>query len=138
MVSDKNNSGSEYDAIPGEEQKTGFAALLGNFDVLRQVILVLALAICIAIAVFIMIWAQEPTFRPLGKMETDQMITTLDYLDTNEIDYRVEGNTVFVPEHQYDDIRLSMTRAGVDYGKEQDGSDLILMDQGFGVSQRME
>ena len=101
MVTDKPGSGNDYEAGGSEEPKSGFMSTLGNFDVLRQVILVLALAICIAIAVFVMLWAQEPTYRPLGKMDTDQLITTLDYLDANSIDYKVEGNTVFVTEHEY-------------------------------------
>lgn len=138
MVADKDNDNDAYESGLGDEKKSGLMSSFGDFDVLRQVILVLALAICIAIAVFVMLWAQEPTYRPLAKMDTEQLISTLDYLDANSIDYKVEGNTVFVTEHEYDSIKLEMTRSGIDYGREADGSELLLMEQGFGVSQRLE
>ncbi|MFP3526177.1 hypothetical protein SB912_27205, partial [Pantoea sp. SIMBA_072] len=92
-----NNSSGNEDG--GE--KTGIMTMLGNFDMLRQVIVVLALAICVAIAVFIMLWAQESTYRPLGQLETQELISTLDYMDANGIEYQVEGNTVSVPEENY-------------------------------------
>lgn len=123
---------------PEEGKKSGFLGSFGDFDMLRQIILVLALSICIAIAVFIMLWAQEPEYRPLGRMDTEQLIATLDYLDANNKEYKVEGNTVFVTEHEYEDIKLQMTRNGVNYGAKEDGSELLLMEQGFGVSQRLE
>lgn len=45
---DSNNSGNEDSG-----EKTGIMTMLGNFDMLRQVIVVLALAICVAIAVLL-------------------------------------------------------------------------------------
>ncbi|RUO75462.1 flagellar basal body M-ring protein FliF [Idiomarina seosinensis] len=121
------------------EKKSGIMDMIGNFDMLRQVVVVLALAICVAIAVFIMLWAQESTYRPLAKMETEQLVSTLDYLDANGIEYSVEGNTVSVPEENYDAIKLQLTRAGVDYGQtESTGSEILMSEPGFGVSQRLE
>ncbi|MGM0526455.1 MAG: flagellar basal-body MS-ring/collar protein FliF [Pseudomonadota bacterium] len=121
------------------DKKSGIMDMIGNFDMLRQVVVVLALAICVAIAVFIMLWAQESTYRPLAKMETEQLVSTLDYLDANGIEYNVEGNTVSVPEEDYDAIKLQLTRAGVDYGQtESTGSEILMSEPGFGVSQRLE
>ena len=120
-------------------KKSGFFDSIGNFDMLRQVVVVLALAICVAIAVFIMLWAQESTYRPLGKLETEQLVSTLDYLDANGIDYEVSGSTVSVAEENYDQIKLQLTRAGVDYGQtESNGSEILMSEPGFGVSQRLE
>ncbi|PHQ92885.1 MAG: flagellar M-ring protein FliF, partial [Idiomarina sp.] len=131
---DSNNSGNEDSG-----EKTGIMTMLGNFDMLRQVIVVLALAICVAIAVFIMLWAQESTYRPLGQLETEELISTLDYMDANGIEYQVEGNTVSVPEENYDAIKLQLTRAGVDYGNStNNGSEILMSEPGFGVSQRLE
>lgn len=121
-----------------EEQKSGFMNALANIDVMRQVIIVLALAICLAIAVFIMLWAQEPEYRPLGRMDTDQLIETLDFLDANNHRYRVEGNTVFVLENEFSAIRLRMTRQGIQPGRASSGDDILMQDPGFGVSQRLE
>ena len=138
MVTEPNvsNQDTGKDSTGG---KSGFMDMLSNFDMLRQVVVVLALAICVAIAVFIMLWAQEATYRPLGKLETEQLVSTLDYLDANGIEYKVSGNTVSVPEEQYDAIKLQMTRAGVDYGQtESNGSEILMSEPGFGVSQRLE
>ncbi|RUO24506.1 flagellar basal body M-ring protein FliF [Aliidiomarina minuta] len=129
---------SNKDSSSGEEQKSGFLSGLGNFDVLRQIIIVVALAICLAIAVFIMIWVQEPDYRPLGELETAELVETLDFLDANRHDYRVEGNTVYVRESAYSDIRLQMTRQGMGPAHRSGGDDFLMQDPGFGVSQRLE
>lgn len=138
MVTEPNvnntNEGAE-----ASDKKSGVMDMIGNFDMLRQVVVVLALAICVAIAVFIMLWAQESTYRPLGKLETEQLVSTLDYLDANGIEYQVSGSTVSVPEEKYDEIKLQLTRAGVDYGQtESNGSEILMSEPGFGVSQRLE
>ncbi len=120
------------------EQKSGFMDALGSVDLMRQITLVVALVICIAIAIFIVIWTQEPAYRPLAKMDTQELIDTLDYLDQNYPDYRLEGNTVYVPESQYKLIKLNMTRQGLAQSGASEGTDIIMQDMGFGVSQRVE
>ena len=119
------------------ENKSGFMDTLGSADMMRQMALVVVLVICVAIAVFILIWAQEPDYRPLAKMETQELIETLDYLDANQIDYQLQGNTVYVRNDQFQDIRLGMTRQGIS-GESSNGTDIIMQDMGFGVSQRLE
>ncbi|RDV25068.1 flagellar basal body M-ring protein FliF [Alteromonas aestuariivivens] len=119
------------------ENKSGFMDTLGSADMVRQVALVMVLVICVAIAVFIFIWTQEPDYRPLAKMETEELIETLDYLDANQIEYRLEGNTVFIPNDEFQNVRLGMTRQGL-VASESAGSDIIMQDMGFGVSQRVE
>lgn len=134
------NQGADMTATGGaevEEQKPGFLGSLGNVDILRQVTLILALTICLAIAVFIIIWAQEPNYRPLAKMETQELIETLDFFDAQKIEYRLEGDVVSVREDLYQDIKLQMTRQGVNSGP-MAGEDVLLTDMGFGVSQRVE
>ncbi|TDP28673.1 flagellar M-ring protein FliF [Idiomarina aquatica] len=138
MVTETNINNAN-DGAKSNDKKSGFMDMVGNFDMLRQVVVVLALAICVAIAVFIMLWAQESTYRPLGKLQTEQLVSTLDYLDANGIEYQVSGNTVSVPEEKYDQIKLQLTRAGVDYGQtESNGSEILMSEPGFGVSQRLE
>ena len=119
------------------EQKSGFMDSIGSTDMVRQITLIVALVICVAIAVFILIWAQEPDYRPLASMETQELIETLDYLDQAQIDYRLKGNTVYVSGDQYQKIKLGMTRQGISQG-ESGGTDIIMQDMGFGVSQRVE
>ena len=91
------------------EQQSGFMDSIGNTDMVRQITLIIAIVICVAIAVFILIWAHEPDYRPLANMETQELIETLDYLDQAQIDYRLQGNTVYVSSEQYQKIKLGMT-----------------------------
>lgn len=121
----------------GQEQKSGFLSALSGVDVLRQVTLIIALTICLAIAVFIIIWARQPDMRPLGKMPTNELIQTLDFLDVQKIDYKLDGNIVLVPETDYQTIKLLMQREGLEQ-EPNSGTDILMQDMGFGVSQRLE
>lgn len=120
-----------------EEKKSGFAASLGNADVLRQITLVVALSICLAIAVFVIILANEPEYRFLSKQPTEQLIKTMDFLDANEVDYRQENNTISVPTDEYQSVKLLLAREGLTSEPSQ-GEDIVMKDMGFGVSQRVE
>ena len=120
-----------------EEQKSGFAAKLGNVDVLRQITLVVALSICLAIAVFVIILANEPDYRFLSKLPTEQLIKTLDFLDSQKVEYRQENNTISVPTSEYQNIKLLLAREGLT-NEPSEGNDILMKDMGFGVSQRME
>lgn len=132
-VTGEDSYSSELDV----EQKSGFMDALSGGDMMRQITLVVALVICVAIAILIFIWAQEPEYRPLARMDTDELIETLDYLDQNYPQYRLEGNTIHVPEDQYKKIKLGMTRQGIS-SEGSEGTDIIMQDMGFGVSQRVE
>ncbi|WP_372763464.1 flagellar basal-body MS-ring/collar protein FliF, partial [Pseudoalteromonas sp.] len=120
-----------------QQQKSGYLSALSGVDVLRQVTLIIALAICLAIAIFVIIWARQPDMRPLGKMPTEELIQTLDFLDAQKISYQLDGNVVSVDESEYQNIKLLMAREGLDQGPSS-GSDIIMQDMGFGVSQRLE
>ena len=119
------------------EQKSGFMDTIGSTDLVRQMTLVVVLVISVAIAIFVVLFIQEPDFRPLAKMDTEELIDTLDYLDANQIEYQLEGNIVHVRVDEYQKIKLGMSREGLAQA-EQAGSDIIMQDMGFGVSQRVE
>ncbi|WP_197708417.1 flagellar basal-body MS-ring/collar protein FliF [Shewanella sp. ALD9] len=129
-------SGSTADGGVQQENKSGLLGGVGGADMMRQVIMILALAICLAMAVFVMMWAQEPDFRPLGKMETAEMILVLDVLDKNQIDYQINVDVVKVPEDKYQEVKLLLSRAGIQSSTQ--ANDYLNQDSGFGVSQRME
>jgi flagellar M-ring protein FliF len=120
----------------GQENKSGLMSNIGSTDFLRQITMILALAVCLALAVFVMMWAQEPEYRPLGKMDTAEMIQVLDVLDKNQIKYEIQLDVIKVPEDQYQDIKLILSRAGIE--NSVDTNDYLSKDSGFGVSQRME
>ncbi|MBQ4810439.1 flagellar M-ring protein FliF [Pseudoalteromonas luteoviolacea] len=120
-----------------QEQKSGYFSALSGVDMLRQVTLVIALAICLAIAVFIIIWARQPDMRPLGQYPTDELVQTLDFLDAQKIEYDLDGNTIMVAETDYQNIKLKMARDGFTQSPSS-GTDILMQDMGFGVSQRLE
>ena len=133
-----NNEGAA--ALDEHEQKSSALGFLSNTDVLRQITLILGLAICLAIAVFILLWGKEPEMRPLGTFTTQELVSTLDYLDQQKIPYQVDGKSVLVSAENYADIRLRLTRAGLANNSDasNDGEAILLKDSSFGVSQRME
>ena len=133
-----NNEGAA--ALDEQEQKSSALGFLSNTDVLRQITLILGLTICLAIAVFILLWGKEPEMRPLGTFNTQELVSTLDYLDQQKIPYQVDGKSVLVSAENYADIRLRLTRAGLASSSEasNDGEAILLKDSSFGVSQRME
>lgn len=128
---------SEADGAGIGEQKSGFSASLGNVDILRQITIVVALAICLAIAVFVIILANEPEYRVLAKLPTKQLITTMDFLDANQVDYHQENNTISVPTDEYQNTKLLLAREGL-MDEPSEGEDILMRDMGFGVSQRLE
>ncbi len=119
------------------ESKPSLVDQLGTTEMVRQITLVVTLVICIVIAIFVFLWSKEPTYRPLAQMPTQELIETLDYLDQNEIQYKLEGNTVYVVESQFKDVKFGMARNGISNEASQ-GTDIIMQDMGFGVSQRVE
>ncbi|MBU2278315.1 MAG: flagellar M-ring protein FliF [Gammaproteobacteria bacterium] len=120
-----------------QEQKSGFLGSMGGMDIVRQVTLIVALTICIAIAILIILWAREPEMRPLGTFETAELIQHLDYLDSQKVAYKLEGNVILVPGDRYQDLKLGLTRAGIQRDSTS-GDDILMQDSGFGVSQRLE
>lgn len=121
-----------------EENKSGLAAAMGNVDVLRQLTLIMALAICLAIAIFVIMWANQPEYRVLAKLPTDQLIKTMDFLDANNMkDYKQENNIISVPAERYQEFKLVLAREGLT-DEPAAGTDILMQDPGFGVSQRLE
>lgn len=110
---------------------------IGNIDMVRQLILVAAVVIAIILASLIFYWTQQPEMRPLNSYETDELIPVLDYLDKQKIAYTLNGNTIHVPVKQYSQIKLSLTREGLNT-PEKEGDDILMQDMGFGVSQQLE
>ncbi|OXY83254.1 flagellar M-ring protein FliF [Oceanimonas doudoroffii] len=136
---DKNTlpANTEGASMEAEERKSTPFALLGNTDVLRQIVIVLALAICLAMAVFVLLWGKEPEMRPLGVYGNQELIETLDYLDAQKVEYAIDGNSVLVRADQYADIQLGLRRSGLTQAPPE-GDSILLSDPGFGISQRLE
>ncbi|WP_094752754.1 flagellar basal-body MS-ring/collar protein FliF [Psychromonas sp. CD1] len=101
--------------------------------------MIIGLLIVLAIVVILWSWGKQADYRPLGNYQTEELISTLDFLDKEKITYQLEGNSVLVEADQYQKIKLLMTRAGLAQDNNNDnGDDILLQDMGFGVSQRVE
>lgn len=138
MLADGNNDLVANDSSDDfGEQKSGLAAAMGNVDFLRQMTIVIALAICFAIAVFVIMLANEAEYRFLTKLPTEQLIKTMDFLDSKQVEYRQENNTISVESDQYQDVKLMLARGGLSDAPSE-GSEILMQDMGFGVSQRLE
>ena len=141
MLADDNNDLVANDSTDGvvDEQKSGLAGAMGNVDFLRQITIVMALAICLAIAIFVIMWANQPEYRILAKLPTEQLIKTMDTLDANGYKdvYQQENNTISVQTDEYQAIKLMLAREGLGDAPSE-GSEIIMQDMGFGVSQRLE
>ena len=126
------------DSASTTPQKGSISTFFSNVDVLRQISMIIGLLIVLAIVVIIWSWGKEADYRPLGTYQTDELISTLDFLDQQKIPYKLEGNNVSVMSDQYQKVKLLMTRAGLVNDNTENGDDILLQDMGFGVSQRVE
>ncbi|EKF9439009.1 TPA: flagellar basal-body MS-ring/collar protein FliF [Vibrio cholerae] len=143
------NSGGEHALMTGSdmdhdtqnpdinEKSSKMDFTVGDLDLLRQVVLVLSISICVALIVMLFFWVREPDMRPLGAYETEELIPVLDYLDQQKQQYKLDGNTILVPVSDYNSLKLSMVRAGLNQNR-QAGDEILMQDMGFGVSQRLE
>lgn len=130
-------SSNDYASGEQQTQKPSFLGSLAGTDVIRQITMVVALTICLAIAILIVLWARQPELRPLGTYDTQELIQTLDHLDSQKVSYELQGNVILVPENEFQKIKLSLSRAGLTK-EASTGTEFLLKDSGFGVSQRLE
>jgi len=138
LVADTNGiDASVQDPDLNEKSSSKVDFAMGDLDLLRQVVLVLSISICVALIVMLFFWVKEPELRPLGSYQTEELIPILDYLDQQKQEYKLDGNTLSVPVNDYSQLKLDLTRAGLNQSTEA-GDDILLNDMGFGVSQRLE
>ncbi|MGC3833235.1 flagellar basal-body MS-ring/collar protein FliF [Moritella viscosa] len=136
-IVNNDDMGNDLAQLDENEQKSSAFSFFSSADILRQIILILALAISLTLVVFILLWGKEPEMRPLGTYQTAELIETLEFLDQQKIEYKINGDTVSVPAEQYQDIKLRLRRSGLATAELQ-GDDILMKDMGFGVSQRVE
>jgi len=121
------------------QPKNNVLETLSSAETVRQVTMVVTLVLCIAIAIFIFLWSKEPTYRPLAQLPPQEMIETLDYLDQNQIQYKIEGSTIFVVESEFKDVRMGMMRQGISAEnvfarKEKQASATVVVTAARGIS----
>ncbi len=114
---------------------------LSQMTMLRQVGLLVGLAASVAIGFAVVLWSQQPDYRPLygslAGMDTKQVIDTL---TTANIPYTVEPNSgaLLVKADDQSRARIALASAGVAPSDGNVGYESLDKEQGLGTSQFME
>ncbi|MFT0516882.1 flagellar basal-body MS-ring/collar protein FliF [Pseudomonas faucium] len=118
-----------------------FLENISQMPMLRQVGLLVGLAASVAIGFAVVLWSQQPDYRPLygslAGMDTKQVMDTLAAAD---IPYNVEPNSgaLLVKADDLSRARLKLAAAGVALSDGNVGFELLDKEQGLGTSQFME
>ncbi|AMB85322.1 flagellar M-ring protein FliF [Pseudomonas agarici] len=118
-----------------------FLENLSEMTMLRQVGLMVGLAASVAIGFAVVLWSQQPDYRPLygslAGMDAKQIMETLAAAD---IPYTVEPNSgaLLVKADDVSRARMKLAAAGVTASDGNIGFEILDKDQGLGTSQFME
>lgn len=118
-----------------------FLENLSEMTMLRQMGLMVGLAASVAIGFAVVLWSQQPDYRPLygslAGMDSKQIMETLAAAD---IAYTVEPNSgaLLVKADDVARARMKLAAAGVTPSDSNIGFEILDKDQGLGTSQFME
>ena len=113
---------------------------LNNLSIIRQLGLMIGLAASVAIGAGVVIWAKEPSYRPLytdlSNLDASQIVGVL---EQEEILFQIDTNTgvLMVESNKIHQARLKLAAAGYS-GTSTSGYELLDKESGFGTSQFME
>jgi flagellar M-ring protein FliF len=130
----------------GDESKKplfglSFLENLSDMSMLRQIGLLVGLAASVAIGFAVVLWSQQPDYRPLyaslNGMDASQVVETLAAAD---ISYTVEPNSgaLLVKSEDMARARMRLAAAGVTPNDKSVGFEILDQEQGLGTSQFME
>lgn len=130
-------------AAPGKPPLFGLSFLenLSEMTMLRQVGLMVGLAASVAIGFAVVLWSQQPDYKPLypslAGMDAKQVMDTLAAAD---IPYTVEPSSgaLLVKSDDLQRARIKLAGAGVAPSDGNIGFEILDKDQGLGTSQFME
>lgn len=132
-------------AEAGEPKKPllglSFLENLAEMSVLRQLGLLVGLAASVAIGFAVVLWSQQPDYRPLygslNGMDATQVVETL---TASGIDYTIEPNSgaLLVKADDLARARMRLAAAGVAPTDNSVGFEILDREQGLGTSQFME
>ncbi|PXF32439.1 flagellar M-ring protein FliF [Pokkaliibacter plantistimulans] len=112
----------------------------GQLSIIRQVGLMVGLAASVAIGFAVVLWSQEPSYRPLlgslNNLDADQIMQVL---QTNQIPYKIDTNSgaLLVPSEMVNQARIKLAGDGL-IGDKTVGFELLDKEQPLGSSQFME
>lgn len=130
-------------APAGRSPLFGLAFLdnLSEMPMLRQVGLMVGLAASVAIGFAVVLWSQQPDYRPLyGSLAGLDAKQVMDTLSVANIAYTVEPNSgaLLVKADDIQRARIQLASAGVVQQDANVGFEILDKDQGLGTSQFME
>ncbi len=120
--------------------QSGLSAGFNRLGIFRQIGLMIGLAASVAIGFAVVLWSQEPDFRPLlnnlNSLDANQIIETL---QTNQIPYRIDNKSgaLMVAADQIHNARLKLAADGLS-GRDNVGFELMDQEQALGTSTFME
>ncbi|WP_122734817.1 flagellar basal-body MS-ring/collar protein FliF [Pseudomonas viridiflava] len=118
-----------------------FLENLSEMTMLRQVGLMVGLAASVAIGFAVVLWSQQPDYRPLyGSLAGMDSKQIMDTLTAANINYTVEPNSgaLLVKADDVQRARIQLAQAGVVQNDANIGFEILDKDQGLGTSQFME
>ncbi len=125
----------------GTAPGSGIAAGFNRLGILRQIGLMIGLAASVAIGFAVVLWSQEPDYRPLmsdlNSMDANQIVEAL---RANQIPFRIDNNSgaLLVAADQIHNARLKLAAEGLSGGRDNVGFELLDQEQALGTSQFME
>ena len=128
---------------PGGKPLFGLTFLdnLADMTMLRQVGLMVGLAASVAIGFAVVLWSQQPDYRPLyGSLAGLDAKQVMETLAASDIAYTVEPNSgaLLVKADDVARARLKLAAAGVTPTDSNIGFEILDKEQGLGTSQFME
>ena len=113
---------------------------LSSLSVAKQISLLISIAAVVALTVGLFLWSGKSDYTLLfGSMDAKEMQEVIEYLDTNQIDYKLDPRTgaILVPRDKVYALRLKLAAAGLPKSAPS-GYQILDQDQGFGISQFRE
>lgn len=125
--------------LPAQNQGPAFLNGLASLTLFRQIGLMIGLAGAIALGVWVVLWSQEPAWKPLMRdVHAVNAQEVADLLRTRQIRYRIDANgSLLVEESGYHQAKIALAGAGITENRDL-GFEILQQDNGFGTSQFME
>jgi flagellar M-ring protein FliF len=118
-----------------------FLENLADMSMLRQVGLLVGLAASVAVGFAVVLWSQQPDYRPLyGSLDGMDASQVMETLSAADIKYTVEPNSgaLLVKADDLARARMRLAAAGVSPRDNSVGFEILDQEQGLGTSQFME
>ena len=113
-----------------------------NGEILRKLIILGFLVLFVTGAIFGLLSLQSSneaaSQRTLGRYSEEEIGPVLDFLSLQGFNYTLRGDSISVPMEDYEKVREAMLRNNIAVHKIAEQDAIIMRDNGFGVSQRLE